>query len=60
MYSPTLCEILMQFLCIFLENTSDQTPQTPIQLNDLRNFLSTLGPYPDGDQRQAGNISIFS
>jgi len=37
-------------------NTSEQTAQNPIQLNDLRNFLSTLSSYPEGDQRQSGKV----
>lgn len=41
----------------FTENTSDSSGQNPIQLNDLRNFLSTLSPFPEGDQRQAGKFS---
>ncbi|XP_034253783.1 proteasomal ubiquitin receptor ADRM1 homolog [Thrips palmi] len=38
-------------------NTAEQSAQNPIQLNDLRNFLSTLGSLPDGDQRQSVDLA---
>ncbi|KAE8750335.1 hypothetical protein FOCC_FOCC002895 [Frankliniella occidentalis] len=38
-------------------NINEQVTQNPIQLNDLRNFLSSLSPYPEGDQRQAVDLA---
>lgn len=39
-------------------NTSEQTAQNPIQLNDLRNFLSNLSSFPEGDQsRQSVDLA---
>lgn len=39
------------------KNANGSTTQNPIQLNDLRNFLSSLSPYPEGDQRQAVDLA---
>lgn len=39
------------------KGNASETAQNPIQLNDLRNFLSTLSSFPEGDQRQSVDLA---